>query len=135
MVKSHTQRVIATSLLLAVMIVCLTAVVASAHPVTVHRSAGVSISSASTSGVPVSNIVQHSGKKAHYNPNSLACSASKKLSFYIANQTSVAQSVMYRGLVLATIQPGKHRGFSIQVPGTYYLHLKGSTSMLTVTAS
>ncbi len=135
MVKNHTLRVITTSLLLAVMAVCLTAIIASAHPVTVHHSPGISVSSAPASGVPVSNIVQKPGKNAHYNPNSLACSASTKLSFYIANQTSVSQSVMYNGLVLTTIQPGKRRGFFIPVAGTYHLHLKGSTSVLTVTAS
>lgn len=135
MIKNHALRVITTSLLLAVIVVCLTAVIASAHPVTIHRSAGVGVSSAPASGVPVSNIVQQSGKKAHYNPNTLACSVSTQLSFYIANQTSVAQSVVYNGLVLATIQPGKHQGFFIPVKGTYHLHLKGSKSVLTVTAS
>ncbi|MHB8598102.1 MAG: hypothetical protein ACYDER_14960 [Ktedonobacteraceae bacterium] len=133
MVKNRMLRVITTSLLLAIMVVCLTAVVASAHPVTVHRSPG--ISSVPASGAPNSNIVQKPGKKAHYNPTSLACSASTQLSFDITNQTSVSQSVMYNGLVLATIQPGKHQGFFIPVKGTYHLHLKGSTSVLTVTAS
>ncbi len=135
MVKNHTLRVITTSLLLAVMIVCLTAIVASAQTVTVHRSVGVSVNAAPASGAPNSNIVQKSGKKAHYNPTSLACSSSTKLSFDITNQTSVSQSVMYNGQVLATIQPSKHQGFFIPVKGTYHLHLKGSTSVLTVTAS
>jgi hypothetical protein len=133
--KNHTLRIITTSLLLAVMIVCLTAVVASAQPVTVHRSAGVSVSSAPASGVPVSNIVQKPGKQAHYNPNTLSCSVSTTLSFYIANQTAKVQYVVYNGQVFATIQPGKHQGFYIVVKGTYHMHLKGSTSVLTVTAS
>ncbi|MEO8973938.1 MAG: hypothetical protein ABI406_20310 [Ktedonobacteraceae bacterium] len=135
MVKNRMLHVITTSVLLAVVAVCLTAVVASAHPVTVHRSVGVSVSSAPASGAPNSNIVQKSGKKAHYNPSSLACSISTQLSFDITNQTSVSQSVVYNGLVLATIPAGKHQGFFIPVKGTYQLHLKGSTSVLTVTAS
>ncbi len=133
MVKNHLVRIITTSLLLAVMIACLTAVVASAHVVTIGRS-GVSVTTPA-SGVPTSNIVQKSGKQAHYSPNSISCSVSTKLSFYIANQTSKVQYVVYNGQVFATIQPGKHQGFYIVVKGTYHLHLKGSTSVLTVTAS
>ena len=133
MVKNRMVRVVITSLLLSVMVVCLTAAMASAHPVTANRSLGVSATPAS--GAPNSNIVQKSGKKAHYNPNSLACSISTQLSFDITNQTSVSQSVVYNGLVLATIPAGKHQGFFIPIKGTYHLHLKGSTSILTVTAS
>ncbi len=40
MAKNHTLRVIITSLLLAVMVVCLTAVMASAHTVTVSHLSG-----------------------------------------------------------------------------------------------
>ena len=112
MLKNRTLRIISTSLLLAVMVVCLTAVMASAHTVTVSHSPAVSASAAPVSGVPNSNIVQKLGQKAHYNPNSLACSASKQLSFTITNKTSVSQSVMYNGHVLTTILAGKHKSFS-----------------------
>lgn len=133
MVKNHLVRMITTSLLLAVMSICLTAVVASAHVVTIGH-AGASVTTPA-SGVPVSNIVQKSGQQARYNPNTISCSVSTKLSFYISNQTAKVQYVVYNGQMFATIQPGKHQGFYIVVKGTYHLHLKGSASVLTVTAS
>ncbi len=109
---TRSLRVVALSMVIAILAVFIMAFTVSAHTASPYSS-----NAGQCTGVPVTNIVN--SKKthlAHYNPNSIKVHVSSQLSFCITNKTKISQGVTYQGQVLVTIPAGATQGILCNTP-------------------
>lgn len=119
---TRTLRVVALSMVIAILAVFIMAFTVSAHTVSPFSS-----NASQCTGVPVTNIVN--SKKTHlanYKPNSLTVHVSSQPSFCIVNKTSVVQKVTYMGSVLVKIPAGATQGIQCNTPNKATFSLKSN---------
>ncbi len=133
--KYRLLRTVLLSTVFALLAIVLMTPVASAH--TAAPAHGAATATSQIPDVPNVNIVTKH-HKSEFSPTTVHCKAggSNTTAFTITNTTDKEQQVIFKGRVLATLQPGETAMITASNPGIAFASLHAnSQALLTVIAS